>query len=112
MEHTDFVVVLQYTAAEGSVDPTKSDHAECVQFGGSQRPHAGGAANRDAALQSKQNFLLPHRRDVAEVTIDDTNHLIARQDCPKDRSECRGRENVRLIGNSLQPRRPDKYANL
>src|SRR5262249_39167612 len=111
MEHADFVVVLQDAAAKCAVDPTESAHAERIQFGGSQRADAGAAADRDAALQRKQDFLVPDRRHIAEVAVDETNLLVTRLYRSKHRPECRGSIDVRPLWKLRQPGGTNEHAN-
>ena len=75
------VVVFQQAVAESRKNLPHPDHAEEMQFGGAQGPHAGGPEHMRSARHGPQDFLVPDGRNPLEVPVDDTDGPRSCLDC-------------------------------
>src|SRR4029453_12533621 len=89
-DHRELVIVGQDPATKEPIGASDADHAVWVEFRGTQRAHARRATHLDSLGQGKQNFLVPDRWNVAEMSVDDSDAPVAGFDGPEHRTH-RGR---------------------
>ena len=57
------------------VNPANADHSKRAAFGCAQRPHAGGAEDRDIKGKGEENSLMPNRGGILKAAVYQANDV-------------------------------------
>ena len=73
MDDRHLVVVLEEVVAKRGEDLADAAPAEVLELGGPQRAHAGAAEHMHALRHRPEDLLVPDRRHLMEVAVDDAD---------------------------------------
>jgi hypothetical protein len=106
------VVRVDLAVAVHLVNPAVPDHPVDVELGGPQGAHAGAPDHPDPVVEQVQHLLVPHRRALVVVAVDDHHHVTGRrvegQQVPVGDRRVQPRARHQRVGVGRAQRRSDE----